>query len=112
MNEHARIIEDAAQKLGTAIGVSVAEAEYQIEKAINSLNGFQVPVLDIAGLHQAMERIEEQRRQQQWATDPLGLMDWLELDQWRWFIVNRIGNIQDALSAIAEWIEPDRFGRP
>jgi hypothetical protein len=95
-------IEDAAKNLGLVMGVSMAEATFQINRAIEGINRFQMPDFE-----QAMARLEDQRRQQRWATDPMGLLDWLEFDQWRWFIVNRIGNVQDALGAIASWVEPD-----
>jgi len=98
-------IEDAAQQLAVVAGVSVVEATNGIEKA---LQGLRTPTLDaVIAVNQWLATAEDCRRQERWATDPMGLMEWLTLDQWRWAAVDALGAMQDALARLADWIEPE-----
>lgn len=92
MSEHGKI----------KLGYDVAEVNAAFSKMQQALSN----AYGITNIAARLEAIEDQRRQERWRTDPMGLMGWLDPVEWRWLMVERITDLADALDALAGWIEP------
>jgi hypothetical protein len=67
-----------------------------------------------AQLHSQQQEAEARMLELRWGTDPLGLMDWLTVRQWRWstaqllYRISRgFGAAQDLFWALSNWVEPE-----
>ena len=77
------------------MGNSKSSSTLAILNRLRAMNGLP-PYLSHDEILAIMER---NRTEHRWRTDPLGLMPWLSLNEWRW-------RAADALEALARWVAP------